>query len=326
MTTKESLKSLFDTQKSELINKLSGLSLPNDCDKVKNIVSDYFNTLFDKEGDFRMTLTQSEDYILSAALSLLNAQQEIANSLLESHASTKDPLYHNPTKARINDTKEIKNPFHKDNVNAPLTLLGAGGGATLGHVFLGGWGAVFGAIAGTAIALYMSSKNEPKEASPLVFDLNDKNEITNNLTSTLDVEHFVNIIQKICESVDNLIATFRAQIKRVVDKYESQEKATFEKDFSSVLESIQSIVGYERAHKNEEKFVKKISERIEDLAECLENYNLIFVDYSSDTEVYFTMLPAINATEVKQVYPAIIKGGSVVLRGKVFVPEFTEKK
>ena len=71
-----------------------------------------------------------------------------------------------------------------------------------------------------------------------------------------------------CESVDNLIDTFRAQVNRVVQKYESQEKPSLEKEYRSLLESIQSLVGYERNHDmSEEKYNKKIQERIENLSE-----------------------------------------------------------
>ena len=71
------LTELFESRKEELAKKLDNLSLPQDATKVQTIVADYLNQLFDSNGNFRQNLTQSEDYILQAAMSLLNAQQSM---------------------------------------------------------------------------------------------------------------------------------------------------------------------------------------------------------------------------------------------------------
>ena len=113
-----------------------------------------------------------------------------------------------------------------------------------------------------------------------------------------------------------MIDTFRAQINRVVNKYENQEKATLEKDFRFLLEGIQSLVGYKRAHSEEEpKYIRKLKERIEDVGELLENYNLTIVNYTEDNEYMFEV---VDGQETRMVLPAIVKDGTVVVRGKIF--------
>ena len=77
MEHKKTLKELFESRKNELSEKLSTLSLPKDASKIQSVVTDYLNDLFDSDGEFRQNLTQSEDYILQAAMSLLNAQQSM---------------------------------------------------------------------------------------------------------------------------------------------------------------------------------------------------------------------------------------------------------
>ena len=79
MESKMTLKELFESRKEELTQKLMDLSLPQDATKVQTIVANYLNQLFDSNGDFRQNLTQSEDYILQAAMSLLNAQQAMVS-------------------------------------------------------------------------------------------------------------------------------------------------------------------------------------------------------------------------------------------------------
>lgn len=71
----QSLTSIFESNQSVLKERLQGLKLPSDSSKIQTIINDYLNEMFDNESDFRQSLTQSEDYILQAALSLLNAQQ-----------------------------------------------------------------------------------------------------------------------------------------------------------------------------------------------------------------------------------------------------------
>ena len=57
---------------------------------------------------------------------------------------------------------------------------------------------------------------------------------------------------------------------RVVEKYENQEKPTFEKDYGVLLDAIQSLLGASY-QMTDEKRQKRIESRIEDLAESLEN-------------------------------------------------------
>ena len=89
----------------------------------------------------------------------------------------------------------------------------------------------------------------------------------------------------------------------------------------NILQNIQMLIGYSRTHGEDEKFVKKIRERIEDLAETMENYNLLVVDYSEDCDRWFEKVPSPNTVEPRMAFPAIVRGNEVILLGKIFVPE-----
>ena len=79
-------------------------------------------------------------------------------------------------------------------------------------------------------------------------------------------------------------------------------------------------MGYKRAHNKDEKFVRKIQERIEDMAESLDNYNLVVEDYTDEHGNWFDKIENSNVQATTQVLPAIVKNGNVVLKGRVFIP------
>ena len=310
----ESLKALFESQQEELRSKLQNLTLPEDANRVEVIVTQYLNSLFDRDGEFRLQLSQSEDYIMQAAMSLLSSQQAIVSEISK-------------TAVRINvkkDTQKMKATTGKlsDGIDRKAVPYGIGGstiGGAIGGVVLGTWGAVFGSIAGTALALYYVSTYD-NQASKKNVTIPAQKE--SRPAIKLDVDKFVQIVTGICDSIDNLIATYRAQIKRVVSKYEQQSKVTLDSNFRPLVEGIQSLIGYERYHTAaEEKYIVKLQERIEDLVELLDSYNLEVIDYSEENSGMFEKTESSKATEVKKVLPAIAKDGVIVLRGKVFIPE-----
>lgn len=320
MEHKKTLKELFESRKNELSEKLSTLSLPKDASKIQSVVTDYLNDLFDSDGEFRQNLTQSEDYILQAAMSLLNAQQSmIGEFTLPKFADGKKDSQDKQQPETI-PVSDFGGSLKKEQY--PYVVGGTTVGGAAGALIFGTWGAVFGAIAGTALVLYYSSQlpqnsNKNKkvppqtriEAKPVVKE------------QKINVDVFTNIVGSICDSVDTLIQTFRAQINRVVDKYESIEKPSLEQEYRFLIEGIQTLIGYKRTHADDDKYTSKLQMRIEDLAETLENYNLTVEDYTEENKSWFEAVESSKVDTLKMVYPAIVKNGSMILQGKVFIPQ-----
>lgn len=303
------LVSMFESNKDKLEQELKELILPKDATKIQTAVNNYFSVLFNSESEYRQSLTQAEDYMLQAALSLLNAQQAITKEMTPDIAFQQAQV-----KTQMKPQNLMEDGLKRKQY--PMTLVGTAVSSGLGGVVLGTWGAVFGAIAGTAVVLYCASSMEVQSiAKPKVV------EQPKLLQAKLNVDIFLSIIKNICESVDSLIDTFRAQINKVVHKYENQEKPTLEREYRFLLEGIQSLIGYKRAHGEEEKFVRKIQERIEDMAELLDNYNLTVEDYTEEHKNWFDIIENPNTAELTQVLPAIVKNKNVVLKGRIFVPE-----
>lgn len=317
MSQQPTLCSIFEATKGELAVSLSGLVLPKDTAKIQEFITTYLNQVCDEDSDYRQNLTQSEDYILQAALSMLNAQRDLVTAFDSTPSieikEVSDQAESTPSHSGL------KAKHYPDTVSSTSSIIGAGGGALVGKLIFGGWGSVFGALAGTAVAIYLSKQNSPIITE--VKEISTKPEVVISDTP-LNVESLLSVIGQICGSLDNLIETFRAQIRRVIDKYESQDKPTIERDYRVLLEGIQSLIGYKRGHSpEEEKYLTKLQTRVEDIAELLDNYDLVAVDYTPEHADWFEAIESNNATQIRLVNPAIVKDDSLVLKGKIFVPK-----
>lgn len=306
------LTSIFDSHKEALAEKLTNFSLPRDSREVENTVAEFFSDMFESDGSYRQSLTQSEDYILQAAISMLNAQRALVAAF--------DCKPEISVISESERPRTSKSPHISTSSNSTSALIAAGGGVIVGKLLFGSWGAVFGAIASTATALYLSQRSKPAETLTATTATPQSKVVIKDVP--VDTPALLAVIGQICDSLDNLIATFRAQIKRVVNKYESQEKPTIEREYRVLLEGIQSLIGYKRGHSpEEEKYLSKLLTRIEDLTELLDNYSLEAVDYTPEHSDWFEAIESKNSTEIKMVTPAIIKNGGLVIKGKIFVPK-----
>lgn len=236
------LSTVFDSHKEELAERLQSFSLPRDSKKVQATVSDFLNNLFENDGVYRQSLTQSEDYILQSAILLLKAQQDIAAEIA-SKAST---------------FNAAPNAVSTPTPNLYYSLIGTGVGAVAGS-FFGTWSAVCGAIAGTAIAVYMITKKDSAQPST-----------ESAPVKTINVNAFVNIVKKICESIDNLMETYRVQVLRIQQTYEQKEIPSLQTAYAELLDKIANAINVVKS----ETATPKINTAIEILEASLENYDL----------------------------------------------------
>lgn len=248
------LKKIFESHKDVLIEKLNNLFLPRDAQKVQEIVADFLSSLFEKDGLYRQKLNESEDYILQAALQLLQTQQRIIEEIT---TSIKD------TKIKQQDSDKPKSPKNMEYI----PILGTGIGAVAGG-FLGTWWAVCGAIAGTAVVIYCNTKaNKPttrieRHSEPA--------------TTSINIEIFSEIVEKVCERIDNLMQTYRVQVKRIENKYAQIQKPSLLAECSILFEQISNV--NKALENNKEQTPSKVVSAIEMLVESLENYGLTIKD------------------------------------------------
>lgn len=242
------LKTVFADSKQELSDSLKGLSLPKDSSKIESIVTAYLQKLFENEGGFRQNLTEAEDYVLQSVLRLLQSQQEIAKEI----AKTASETDHKQATISSNEGMSL-NPY--------IAVAGAGAGAVAGGLF-STWAAIAGAIAGTAIVMYMATKPSDKARA--------KNDSLKTVVSPIDTSIFTKIVEKICDNIDNVIETYRVQIKRVENKYAQRQTPSLTTNYSILLEQIENVYNCS----NVEGIPVKLKNAIDLLVDCLGNYNL----------------------------------------------------
>lgn len=269
------LKSIFALNKDELSKKLSGLILPKDSQKIQTIVSDFLGNLFENDGMYRQSLTDQEDFILLAAIELIKSQQNITSELTKNYNCT--------SQSTANNIKEQKSELRKKNlVKDSVVAGGAGLGALAGSglgvkmvnsgALSGGlvstWFAFAGAIAVSALVIYLSYQQKENNKT--------KTFITKDYVGefSLDAEVFCSIVERICESIDNVIETYRVQVKRIINTYEQRERPTLLNTYSLLTEQIANVINISR--NCGEDTPEKLKKAILIMEECLENYDLKF--------------------------------------------------
>lgn len=255
MNSNVTLKSIFVSNKEELSAKLDGLCLPKDSQQVQKVVTDYLDNMFENDGQFRQTLTESEDFLLQASLRLLQAQQNIA---LEFAKASKDGIRQHGTCRNIAQSQKSKTS------SMYISAAGAGVGAFAGG-FFGTWAAVGGAIAGTALVIYCSTRPS-----------NNKSSVANDdaipSSSAINVSSFCSIIENICESIDGVIDTYRVQVKRITNSYEQREAPSLLNTYSMLIEQIANVIKFSKDSNIE--ISSNLKSAICILEETLENYDL----------------------------------------------------
>lgn len=255
MESYKSLKKLFDSKKEVLSSELNSLLLPNDSQKACDIVLRHIEELLDSKGEYRQSLTQSEEYMLLSALNLVNMQQVMVQaidsqiiipSVQTNVSSSNEPCLSNEQKAYI-----------------------LGGNAVLGTagaLVFNSWGAVIGAIAGTAIALYWleHKKNCSQE------------EVALEPSQRIDITALLNILSDMFEKIDCVMETYRTQEKRIQTNYENREQPSLQRDYKSLLDQIANVC--KTREKVAEDIPMPLQQAIDMLAESLENYNLKYTN------------------------------------------------
>lgn len=259
---KVSLQNLFTGKEEQLKQSLSGLSIPQDNHKIQAIIYETISSLFIEDGEFRQNLTLSEDYILQAAISLLNVQQEITNLLAKDITSTPQPVLESET--------SLKEDLI---VRPPIVLSGTLIGGTTGGLIFGTWGALIGSIVGAAIAIYGIKpllKRIP-DTAPTSIITNADSKI-----NILDVDLFIDIVSRICAAVDELIDTVRVQMQKLKNAYEQQEAPTLHQHFSALINNLEGL--FQAAESTEVDKNEEILSQIELVKRSLKNYGLVYSD------------------------------------------------
>ena len=314
METQYSLVSIFEENKQELKERLLGKSFPKDAKEVHDVVNAYFEEILGKENLFRQRLKPSEEYILNAAMSLLNAQQSMYGDIIQQEIKGMESVEYYPESDDLIPIEESKkNIVEGTGIGIGASALGVGAYALGASVY----GGLIVTVTTVAIGLYVVSKLNDKRRFQI-----QREEPTSEfflLDKKLDVDKFISIICNICKQIDELMNTYRVQIAQVRNSYKSKEEISLEKDFKLLLSSIQMMLGISYEEDASEKCLKKLKERVEEVGESLENYGIKVIKYSDEVKAAFEIVRRENIEQPKTLIPALEKDGTIVLRGKVAV-------
>ena len=96
------LKSQFEKAVSSIANNLNSRVLPKDSVFIQDTIYTFLDNLFDEKGEYRKSLTHSEDYIFQASVNLLNSQRLMYGRLFQYPVRSYNP-----------QRKESSNPIKK---------------------------------------------------------------------------------------------------------------------------------------------------------------------------------------------------------------------
>ena len=263
----KSLKTAFESVRPELEAKLSSMTLSKDSVKIQQTIIEYLNRLLDENGEYRQNLTMSEDYVLQAAISLLNAQQAMVLKVASNIQST-DGEKQSEQQVSVSgyqNGKEVKREQY------PVALGGTALGGAVGAITLGTWGAVFGAIAGTAIALYYTSSSSQQASKAMPVQVVTPTQGDNNKINAL---LFLDIVEAICVNVDKLIDTFRVQTERIKNSFTSKNEQSFLADYNVIAKNMEQL--FIIADSDDEDKLNDFTMQIDLLRRSLSNYGMEF--------------------------------------------------
>lgn len=292
---------VLEQHQSELEELLQNEESKRDNDNLQSDIFDFLSRLLRNSNAIQENLTTSEATILDSVKSLLDSYNTLIFHTQQYLYKTEGPAL------QSHDVNDIHNSMRSN--AAAKNIIASGLGALFGKLIGGGWGAVAGSIAGSAVSQMnvnpiCENHHPAKEEQPIKVD------------SGLTVRLATDIYSKI----DELIETYRIQTKNIIERHSNHEKYSLGKDYRILLEGIQSLLGYNHLHGTDENCLSKLSAKVNNLGFLLDNYNISIANYSDETQKWFNVLPSSEINEPVQVLPAVIENDQVILKGKVYMP------
>lgn len=210
------LKSQFEKAVPHISESLNSRVLPKDSTFIQDTIQTFLDNLFDEKGEYRKSLTHSEDYIFQASVNLLNSQRMMYGS-----------FFQYPDKSCNPQRKESSNPIKK--------------------------------------LLYFLKSILDKAIS----DGNAEEE-TN---IRFDYESFLVFVGSICESLDDIMETYRVQTHRIHNFYESQKKPSFTEEYSTLVTNLENLFNIAN---EEDCDLEDILSHIDLVKRSLKNYGVIY--------------------------------------------------
>ena len=288
------LQELFESRKEILIQKLTMSSSSIKQENIETIIRDFMNSLPRLDGSSTSLLTQVEQDIFDSMLGLTNIYANII--LKTTYLQVPPQLKENASRQRIFSSSLIM-----------ALILALIGGCVVG-IFCKHW------VAGICCFIVIC-------VSHWLLCIKVTNKEKEQIQSSIDVNIIVEQLREICKQIDRVLDIYRYQTGKRDEKCQKELDKPFEERYHYLLQSIQSLIGYERYKQESPDYVEELRERNEDLVMELGNHELSFVDYDESNANLFDLIETEDITSEVKTYPAIIKKGKIILKGRVFIPK-----
>lgn len=295
MIEKTNVVELFEKNKSSLLEELNKLSRPLD-ENVSIIVGDFLRKLISDNRE-RINLSTGEQKLFEHLPAIISCY----------------------TQCYLSKNQELRKPLHTvDNSMSRLTtgkmfflIASTFVGGLLGGLAFDSWiGSLAISTLFLGVSLFVIGRNS------------EHNETDETVEENMpDFDNVMVRTQALCKIIDDIVTGYRLQIKKSVDEYQKNQAKPFEEEYLSLLEHIQSLIGYERYKRDDPDYTEELQERCEEIIDILSNEGLSFVDYTEGDASKFELIEIDTITTTVKVYPAIVKDGWIVMNGRVFVPK-----
>lgn len=280
----------FEERKIKLKEKLSSVSGEKIEEKSQKIVLDFLDELFGLQGIIRQKLPDSERYLIESVMLFSKAQTDLILNFFVKEL--KDSM------SSIQKAKSTSNDFISQILNDCIIALAV-------SVFLPGGILMKAAISGGVVV----AKNTGQKVFKKITSQDNTQKLEAPIEDSLpiiDINSIINAIEGICRGFDDILKTYRVQVKNANPILEPKH---FESENSLLLDQIQAILGasYYIDSENSDDVDDLIDECLQ-LEKLLSNKGLKVLRAEQGTsQSYFDIHESKDAIEL----PAILRGNKL---------------
>ena len=304
MEKRVSLVALFDLIEADLTREFRLISLPQDLDKLENVLKEIFTQ--------RIDISQYYEEISPVSLGVLQhcfriiAVQNKLLSCFEFNPIIGNAPYHKTSVSQNIDGGHTIRTYINDNKEVVATLVG---GILGGGWILSSWGSILIATIGCAIVKYYNNiSNLPSHEKRTTQTVDSQ--------VSLNVKLMVDTIRDICRQMDDLMQYVQDSIDIYRKKNEIVPEVSLDNTFPDILDCVKSLfLSY-----NKEKSIDKLKEKIQNIFETLENYGYKIVEYSEEFAHCFSIVESPHIHNAQTSKPAVLKGEKILEKGRYLIP------
>lgn len=314
-----SLSKQISLNRGNLTDKLIGLSIPSDTDKVKLTCVEFINNITCQDSEYMNQLSLLEQ-------DLINPVLKVIDTIYSSDIKLNQKVNFTPKEESSVTNFELQKTFTKSTSKeyAPA-LVGSAAGTILATVCKPqAWGVILlGSVVSAIIGKVLYSLYFDKDKNLIVEVGDSKPTKFEHKLNASDVDIIINALVNACDCIDNVLLTYRKHLEILQNDFKKKEQSfELDKKYISVLECYQSLLG-NLADMDDSAVV---SDSVRKITQSLKKHGYKAVNYDPTQD----MLNIFNVKEedvesIEQFCPAILKCSSsddmLVLKGEVVIPK-----